>query len=460
MNAQLDDIQIGEDLKLQICRLVDALVLQDPERYEADFVMMLSRVQDLVERKRRMEGSKTDTRDLLGELIFSRLRRGMHSFVQGENKPEAQRAAEWVMGALFSITTLSELAQAFDHALLSKGSDTDFNFAGRTDFISVEEVMQMLSAGKHAGCLSLEKADNRLDIYLKDGRVVFLDPHHLIRRVMPSVDTMRYRELPEAVVNEAEAQRAVTGVPILLQLREKGHFRPEELREVMRQFGKEVLFDFMRESSPFVFYYRRLDTLPEYATEHDLRLGVTSILLEGSKLVDDWRQMLQVFPDANAPIEPRADMFARMSDVALGVLEIKLLSQINGEVTPRGLVPVLGLPLYDVYQMLVRLAREGIVAPPAGDGVLSNLHMSVEESMQEAFAALDANDDEAARSNALDKVLGDGIGEAAPVSPAARVARSALDRVFGGLDGDGDAGDQNPIEGELAAILKKPRRQG
>ena len=39
--------------------------------------------------------------------------------------------------------------------------------------------------------------------------------------------------------------------------------------------------------------------------------------------------------DRDAPIEPNADMFERLGDVALGVLELKLLSQINGDVTPR-----------------------------------------------------------------------------------------------------------------------------
>lgn len=442
---------LGADLKATICDLVDALVQKDEERYEAEFVHLLARVRELVERKLRMEGTKTDTRDFVGELLFTRLRRGMHLFLRSEDEVTSLRAAEWVMGVLFAVTTLSEFAKAFDQALIrSNDGAKDFNFAGRTDFISVEEVMQMLAAGKHLGCLSLEKADNRLDIYLCSGRVWFLDPHHMIRRVLPG-DSMHHREIPEAAISQAEATRAKVGTPVLLALHEQGMFRRDELREVMRLFGKEVLFDFMREQEPYAFYYRKLDALPAYAEAHDLRLGVTSILLEGSKLLDDWRQMLQVFPNPDAPIEPKADMFARMGDVALGVLEIKLLSAINGDTSPRGLVSVLGLPLHDVYQLLIKLSHEGILAAPGGEAALSGVALSVEESMQEAFAALDANDDAEQRRSAIDRVLGD--------APDATGASSVLDRVLGGgaeparpAEASSKAAD---LDRELLAILRK-----
>jgi len=262
---------------------------------------------------------------------------------------------------------------------------------------------------------------------------------------------MRHREIPEAAVSQAEAARSKQGTPVLVSLFEQGVFRREELREIMRLFGKEVMFDFMRESEPYAFYYRKLDALPAFAETHDLRLGVTSILLEGSKLLDDWKQMLVVFPNPDAPIEPKSDMFARMGDVALGVLEIKLLSAINGDTTPRSLVAMLGLPLYDVYQILIKLSREGILAASGGETALTGLTLSVEESMQEAFAALDANDDAEQRRSAIDRVLGEDD------SKESSAAASVLDRVLGGVDMPAQATD---LGRELLAILRKSKREG
>lgn len=442
--------ELSAELQDRITCLVKALVNKDDEEYESEFVHLLGRVDELVDRKLRMEGTKTDTRDFLGELMFTRMRRGMHLFMRSEDQVTAARAAEWVMGVLFSVTTLSEFAKAFDQSLIRANTGgQDFNFAGRTDFISVEEVLQMLASGKHLGCLSLEKGDNRVDIYIKDGRVFFLDPHHLARRVLPG-DGMKHQEIPEIEISGAESRRAQEGVPVIVSLAEKGIFGQEELNEVLRMFGKEVLFDFMRETEPYAFYYRQLDELPEFAIEHDLRLGVTSILLEGSKLVDDWKQMLTVFPDPDAALEPKADMFARMGDVALGVMEIKLLSQINGDTTPRSLVTTLGLPLNEVYKILIRLSKEGILSSTGDADTLQGIELggdegTVQESMQEAFAALDANDDEGERKSAIDRVFGgDEDSEAGSTL-------SALDRVLG----DGAPAERPKSDIDLSGILKK-----
>lgn len=456
--AETSDAEFSAELETSISTFVRALVAKDDEQYESEFVHLLSRVDELVDRKLRMEGTKTDTRDFLGELLFTRMRRGMHLFLRSEDDVTPTRAAEWVMGVLFSVTTLSEFAKAFDQSLIRANSGgQDFNFAGRTDFISVEEVLQMLASGKHLGCLSLEKGDNRLDVYLKDGRVFFLDPHHLTRRVMPG-DSMHHREIPEAAITEAEGRRCKEGVPVMLSLVDKGVFQTGELQDVLRMFGKEVMFDFMRETEPYAFYYRQLDELPEFAIENDLRLGVTSLLLEGSKLVDDWTQMLTVFPDPDAPLEPKADMFARMGDVALGVLEIKLLSQINGDTTPRSLVTALGLPLIDVYRILIRLSKEGILSSTGDADDLQGIEVggadtSMQESMQEAFAALDANDDEGQRQSAIDRVFGDEEDDAGN-------ALSALDSVFGADAAKPvDEERSGELDRELLDILRKNNKQ-
>jgi hypothetical protein len=448
------DAEFSADLEDRISSFVRALVAKDDERYESEFVHLLTRVDELVDRKLRMEGTKTDTRDFLAELIFTRMRRGMHLFMRSEDDVTATRAAEWVMGVLFSVTTLSEFSKAFDQSLIRANSGgQDFNFAGRTDFISVEEVLQMLAAGKHLGCLSLEKGDNRLDVYLKDGRVFFLDPHHLARRVMPG-DSMCHQEISEAVITEAESLRAKDGVPVMLTLLNKGVFGEEQLQDVLRMFGKEVLFDFMRESEPYAFYYRQLDELPDYAIEHDQRLGVTSLLLEGSKLIDDWHQMLTVFPNPDAALEPKADMFARMGDVPLGVMEIKLLSQINGDTTPRSLVATLGLPLNEVYHILIRLSKAGILSSPGDADSLQGMDFgcgegTVQESMQEAFAALDANDDEGERQSAIDRVFG-GDDDS---------TLSALDRVLGGDSPKSLPQGKNEVDREFLSILRKNNKK-
>ena len=402
----LEGNQLATDLKVKICQLVDGLVIQDSEQVEADFEHFLIRAKDLVHRKQAMEGTKHETRDLLGEVLFSRLRRVMRDFLDSDDAKNEIKAAEWLIGNLFSISTIAEFAAALDRAIIEESTPRDFSFAGRTDFINMEEVMQMLAAGKHSGCLSLEKDDNRLDIYISAGHVSFLDPHHMIRRVLPSANSMNYREISEEDVSKAERRRADDGTPTFLALQELGVFGKDDVRKLMNQLGREVVYDFLREQDNCLFFYRRLDEMPKFAEKHDLRIGVTALLLEGSRRLDDWLGMCKVFPDPDAVLQPQPDMYARISELDLGVLEIKLLAQVNGDNSPRSLTRTMGLPLHDIYHYLVSLAREDVIVAPGGLEALNDLAAGLEESMNMAFDFLDANDDANSVSSALDKVLG------------------------------------------------------
>src|SRR5690606_10850972 len=106
----------------------------------------------------------------------------------------------------------------------------DYSFAGRADFIAIEEVLQMIGSGKHTGCLSLEKHDNRVDVYIHRGQIAFLDPHHVVRRVLPGTTTMAYREIAAETMREAEKRHARDGVPVFLTLAEMGELKGCDLR--------------------------------------------------------------------------------------------------------------------------------------------------------------------------------------------------------------------------------------
>ncbi len=397
-----------EELTARIGRIVEAVVAKEADTAERDFTHVLGRVRDLVLRKQEMKGTKSETRDLIGEVMFSRLRRSFRSFLNTPQAREEIQVAEWVLGAIVGSSTLQELAGAVDRTILDGSGPRDFSFAGRADFISIEEVMQMLGSGKHTGCLGLEKHDNRLDVYIQRGQITLLDAHHLVRRVMPGQSPMQYREISAEQIRAAEHRHTQEGTPLLLALAEAGVFKDMELRTVLRQLGAEVLLDFLREQERCNFHYKKLDALPDFALQADLRLGITPVLLEISKKLDDWRTLVAVFPDPYAPIEPMPDMLARISGLNLGVLEIKMLTMVNGENSPIALTEMTGLPLPEVYQHLVHFAREGAVVVPGGMERLEELNLSVEESLQEAFEALDENDDDLALNSALDKVLGAG----------------------------------------------------
>ena len=411
VTSQDGGAELTKDLSERVCALISSIVGQSREKAQEDFEHLLSRANDLVMRKQEMEGTKSETRDLLGELFFSRMRRSFRDLLDSEDAKQEIRAAEWALGLLVTGATLKEFAAALDRAILEQSAPRDYSFAGRADFISLEEVLQLLGSGKHRGCLSLERHDNRIDIYIDGGQVAFFDPHHLDRRILPGVGPMNYREISVESLAKAEQDHSESGTPLFIALEKLGEFKDLDVKSVISQVGCEVFYDFLREQEECNFFYRRLDQLPEFALEMNLRLGITPILLEGNRLADDWRMLIKVFPDSDASVEAVSDMHAKIAGLNLGVVEIKLLAQINNDNSPKMMVELMGLPLMDIYHQLVRFALEGAIVPPGGLEALQEASLAIEDSMALAFEALDANDTQSSVGSALDKVLG---GDAGP----------------------------------------------
>jgi Domain of unknown function (DUF4388) len=403
------DENLVVDVKQRMVDLLDALVTGG-DTASSDFEALLARAGDLWKRKQRMEGTKGETRDLIGEVIFSRLRRSFGQFHKSEDAANVIRAAEWVMGMLYSGSVLTDLACAFDHKMLDAQRQQDFSFAGQTTFISLQEVLQLLSGGGYSGMLAIEKADNRLDLFIKDGMVVMFDPHHLVRRALPGPDSSHYREIPADMIAQAEELKKATGLPLLVGLNRLGYLRDEELPDILQNFGLEVFYEFLVDTEGCTFFYRKLDRMPEFVDDHSDPMHVTPMLLEGSKRMDEWKVLMDVFPNPDAAVEPMPDMFARIDGMNLGVLEIKLLAAVNRGASPRQLSSSIGLPLFEVYQHLVRYARDGIIVPVGGEKSLADITFTLEETMEKAFEALDANDDDLSTAKALEDALGDPFG--------------------------------------------------
>lgn len=398
--------ELGLELEERITSLVRSIVEQDPEEAAKDLEEVVVRTRDLIHRKQSAGLARSEVKDVLAEVMFSRLRRGFHDFVASQDAQSAIKAAEWVMGAMVTTTVLDQLAAALDRLLLDAASPREFSFAGLTDFISVEEVLQLLAAGGHRGCLSLENVENRLDIYLDDGHIAFLDPHKLYRRILPARGGQGYRELDPEILLEAERRHARHRVPIFLTLHERGAFGDDDVLERMRALGCEVLWDFLRDREACAaFFYRRMPELPSFASEYDLSLSVTPVLLEGNKRIDDWRTMCQVFPDPHEPVVTVPDLYARIADLDLDPLEIKMLASCNGHHSPRDLVTITGLPLQDVYQILVKLAGHGVIVAPGGEHSVARAAMTIEDSMDVALKALEANETEVTMGEALRRMM-------------------------------------------------------
>lgn len=405
--AQPVQARLASDLKTKLGQILDAVIGKDRSTAANELEALAGRLQDAF--RHRTGNVSNRVRDELAEVLFPRLKSAFRQLFDQSSWIDPLRCAENVLGMVVASQTCGDFVAAVERVVEEGGQRSSrdaFSFAGLTDFISVEEVLQLLGAGKHTGCLTLESPSNRIEVYMNAGRLAFLNPRSLLRRVFPTRDAMGCREIPERLLHASAQAFEKHNSPIALTLHEQGFLRENEVREACKLLGVEVLVEFLHEPDPATFCYRRLLEMPDYAVKYDMRIGITPFLLEGSKRLDDMSSMRKVFSDPDQPVRMQTDAFVRLGDLNLNPIEIKMLAGLNEGVSPRQLAQRVGLPMFETYQALVRFAREGVVVPPGGVGVLVGLAVTAEENLQSAFDALDANDDHREVSNALDKAFG------------------------------------------------------
>lgn len=269
-------------------------------------------------------------------------------------------------------------------AIASLMAPRNCSFSGRTDFISIEDVLQMLAAGKHSGCLSIETVHDRVDVWLNEGRIAFLDPYRIERRQLPANDPGDLGQIDAEELEAARVGRTTHGKPLLLHLHENKQLRCEQLVDMLALCGKDSLFAMIRESDSRAFSFHSIP-LPAHAEQFDLCLGVTSALLEGSRLADDWSQIRRVFPDATTPVRALRGPETLAGDESVGPLTIRVAMELDGIKGPAAVASAVGLPLFDTCIELVRLARRGVVEPPGGADVLAAVEADLDVPEQPAL---------------------------------------------------------------------------
>ncbi len=396
------------DLSVQILETVQAMVTGKREEAEKDYLHLMDRVRDLFRRKVRFEATPGETRDLMAEVLFSRLRKGYAEFFdRARFDRDPMKAAEFLLGGVLSAAAIADFGRVVDK-VLTEEAVPDFDFAGRSAFITLEELLQLLSAGKHSGVLLLEDQKDRLDLWMRNGSVAFIDPHRLKQRLIHGQGQTKWREIPKdlhEIVNEA---RTVEGRPILLSLLEQGFLKEGEIKTQLRTTGAEWVYDFLQDTKDCAFRYTAQAELPDFVTKFDAGLPVMPLLLEGHKRIDDWKRIQRVFPDMDQEIVPSPDLFARIAEMCLDAIEIKVLSLLDGKKSFRTIQAAVGLDDFNLGMMLVRFACEGILEPPGGpESLFEDAEgMSAEESLVAAAEALDVNESLEAIPDSLDAVFG------------------------------------------------------
>jgi hypothetical protein len=234
----------------------------------------------------------------------------------------------------------------------------------------VAEVFQLIGQQRKTGILVVEGKDDGIFLTFDEGRVVRGgpgSPHGDREPLGPQLVRAGYLTRDQLDDLQAESERSARPLSDLLLA--TGRLDPEALEEVQHLLTKETVFEVMRrQSGDFNFSAEAVvhDTKPEYL------LGVEQILMDGLRMLDEWRTFESIVPSQGlvfaraGNLEAAREMTKGGGDDRLGNTE-RVLQLVDGRLSVRRIVDLSRIGVFEATRALAELRQAGVidVAGPA-----------------------------------------------------------------------------------------------
>jgi hypothetical protein len=194
--------------------------------------------------------------------------------------------------------------------------------SGNLKTMSPGDLLQWLSMAQKTGTLVVSSQGIEKKVFFGEGRIISSasnDPREYLCQFL-----MSHGYIDEEQVKNAMEEQARTRVLIGKILVNIGAIQEKDLANLMRIKAQESIYDiFLWNEGEFRFMDGELPKMEMIP----LRVDVTSLLMEGSRRVDEWRRIRKVIPDRHAVpvIESSIDL------EKLGDVPMRILSAINGQ---------------------------------------------------------------------------------------------------------------------------------
>jgi hypothetical protein len=157
--------------------------------------------------------------------------------------------------------------------------------------MGLPDILQWLSIGRKAGTLHLERRAVKKRIIFRDGDIYSSwsnDPRESLGQFLMRERLVTEEQLFKALLRQ-ETQSRLLGTILVGD----GILSEQDLRRTLQAKAEETIYDlFLWPDGTFEF---REAEVPTDMPVH-LELGVTSVLLEGARRIDEWTRIRQAFP--------------------------------------------------------------------------------------------------------------------------------------------------------------------
>jgi len=228
---------------------------------------------------------------------------------------------------------------------------------GKLATVRIVEVMQMLGLQRQTGRVVVNRPDDTVEIYFKDGLVVFASANCNGNRTAVEALLRKSCRIDEDSLRHVLRVAEMTSQPIDRVLVRERMIDQRAFAECLRRHTESAVYKVMAWKDG-EFYFEKTPA-PVFAAPFQIK--VDDLLLEGARLADEWNLIQRKIPDFNVIFESMIGNAAELTTRGMSDVDLKVFSLINGKRTVQEIIEMLGLGEFDVAKSMFILLSVNLI---------------------------------------------------------------------------------------------------
>jgi hypothetical protein len=277
--------------------------------------------------------------------------------------PDAERGSEGAVMAAVARVLTSEVVEKLAAVLKDVDSDASKEvMSGDLSAISLAEIMQILQMQRQTGVLRISNQKSGIGIFIRQGLIDFVSAKGLTEEFRLGRYFLQkglvMREQIDVLVQSSRAGKKLMGEALV----EAGIITKDDVTDALTRQSSELIYEVLR--WPYGrFSFRREDFGPE-AESAKLGLGISGIVLEGFRRVDEWRLMEGTINFDQVVV---IDQMARdaLADDKLTSNDKLVLGAVNGTRTVNEVIKESNVSSFDAIKAVYGFLQSRVLRPRA-----------------------------------------------------------------------------------------------
>ena len=228
---------------------------------------------------------------------------------------------------------------------------------GNLASVQIVEVMQMLGLQRQTGRLVINRGGDRVEVYFKDGAVVFASQNSSDSRTTIEVLLRKTCHIDEDSLRHVLRIVEMTSQPIDRVLVQEKMLDQKTFTDSLRRHTEAAVYKVMAwKDGDFSF---EKAAPPVFGTP--VQLKVDDLLLEGARRADEWSLIQQKIPDTNVIFEPMIGNAEELATRGMSDIDMRVFALVNGRRTIQEIIDLLSLTEFDVAKSMFILLSVNLI---------------------------------------------------------------------------------------------------